>query len=107
SVIDEDVDTTEGGRRFFDIAGNYRSIGKIADRRMRHSAVSGNFLMRSCQRFAAPRADRHAGPGLSKGQRDGAPDTAAPSGDDGTLPRDVDLHVSSSGSSRAACSGAG
>src|SRR5262249_24084136 len=67
--------------------------GKIADRGMGGSAEFGNVCAGRFEGFGTARANRHAGTGLGKGQRNRASYPAAASGDDGALAGDVGLHA--------------
>jgi hypothetical protein len=102
-IVDENVDASESVGRFRDVAWNGRGVRKVADPGVRGAAVPGDFVAGGGERLGAASANRHAGAGLGKGERDRPPDAAAPSGDNGALAGDVDLHASSSGSSGAAC----
>src|SRR5438094_7193387 len=64
---------------------------------------SGDLAAGGLERLGASRTNRHAGAGLGKGKCDRTPDAAAPSGDNGALAGNLDLHASSLGSSGAAC----
>jgi hypothetical protein len=65
--------------------------------------MPGDLVAGGFKRFGAPRANRHAGSGLGKGECDRAPNAAAASGDNGACAGNVDLHASSSSSPSAAC----